>query len=104
MSSSGLDAIERIESQPEKVFTPPSPLQNSIGFQELTTGHVYYFPAGIGHTIGSDYILAGTMNIGLTNVFVDLIPLTNANGPAVSQVITEGNVSVDYDFKLGAIF
>jgi hypothetical protein len=44
------------------------------------------------------------MDTGLTNVFVGLILLTNANGPAVSQVITEGNVSLDYDFKLGAMF
>jgi hypothetical protein len=70
----------------ENIFTPPSIVKNSIGFQNLSGGST----------------LKGSMNIGLTNVVVTSrhgapTPLTSANAAIVGKVVTNGNnVNVEY--------
>jgi hypothetical protein len=96
----------------ENVFAPQSTLMNSIGFQTLPEGFTQN-----GVTFGSQFTLRGTMNIGLTNVFIkpenkswDL--LTSANAAMLGPVCTNGedigpvgkvcanasNVNIQYNF------
>jgi hypothetical protein len=96
-----------VNLQIENVFTPQSTVDNSIGFQTLPAGFTYDFPAGTSHTLAANYTLTGNMNIGLTNVIVELpngtaTPLTSANAAAVGQVTTnDNNVNVSYSFVPG---
>ena len=63
----------------ENIFTPPSILQNSIGFQTVNGAP-----------------LTGSMNIGLTNIMLTssngtATPLTNANAATDGKVTTNGS-------------
>jgi hypothetical protein len=80
----------------ENLFTPPSAVQNSIGFQIL--------PPGSKKCNTSSYTLTGKMSINLTNVFIKMPDgtfqlLTSQNAWTLGQVSTNGsNVNVNYGF------
>jgi hypothetical protein len=80
----------------ENLLTPPSIVENSIGFQTLPSG----FP-------NAGYTLQGRMNISLTNVFVKSPAgayslLKGADTTIVGKVVTNGdNIGVSYDFRAG---
>ena len=89
----------------ENVFTPQSIVQNSIGFQRLPAGFSYDFPAGITHTLATDFTFTGTMNIGLTNVFINddgiWLPLLSFDALGVGKIGTNGdNVNITYRIGL----
>jgi uncharacterized protein (TIGR03437 family) len=69
----------------ENIFTPPSILQNSIGFQTVNGAP-----------------LTGSMNIGLTNIMLTsangtATPLTNANASTEGNLITNGSqINITY--------
>jgi hypothetical protein len=96
-----------VNLQIENLFTPPSVIDNSIGFQTLPAGFTYDFPVGVSHTLAANYTLTGNMNIALTNVLVEqpngsMTPLTSANAASVGQVTTNGNnVDLSYTFVPG---
>jgi hypothetical protein len=87
----------------ENLFTPASIVENSIGFQILPAGYPITLPDGSTMTLPADYTLTGSMNIGLTNVWVTLPDgrvkaLTSANADAVGKLETNGdNVNLDID-------
>ena len=94
----------------ENVFTPQSTVLNSIGFQTLPACvstpppcFSYEFPVGTQNTFPTDYKLTGTMDIDLTNVFVQLPDgrvkaLTDANAESLGKLKTSGdNVKLDID-------
>jgi hypothetical protein len=85
------------------VFTPPSTVANSIGFQILPPGFTFFtqtFPDG--------YVLAGNMNVSLTNVMLKMPDetttlLTSANAWTLGKVWPNGdNVNVVYDSDIFA--
>jgi hypothetical protein len=101
----------------ENVFAPKSTLMNSIGFQTLPTGFTQN-----GVTFGSQFTLTGTMNIGLTNVFIkppneNWQLLTSGNAATLGPLCTNGddiapvgtvcanatNVNIQYSFDPGAL-
>jgi hypothetical protein len=89
----------------ENLFSPASVVANSIGFVTLLGGYTNttVFP---NETFPSDYTLTGSMNIGFTNVFLEMptgmwLPLTGADaaGP-VAKIGTHGdNVKITYRFR-----
>jgi hypothetical protein len=85
----------------ENVFTPPSIAGNSIGFQSLPAGYTFGSPL---QSFPTGYTLAGSMNIGLTNVLIKLpdgiwVPLVNITAGSIGKVRTNGqNVNVNYRF------
>jgi hypothetical protein len=85
----------------ENLFSPQSVIKNSIGFETIPAGFIAnatdktsIFP--------TDYILTGTMNVELTNVWIKLpfglaLPLTNSfTGDWLGKITTNGNVNVKY--------
>lgn len=88
----------------ENLCTPTSVVSNSIGFLTTSTNFTYEYPAGVTNTFTNAYTFTGSMNIGLTNVIVQLtngtlVPLTSANAASVGMLMTSGtNVMVTYDF------
>lgn len=90
----------------ENVFMPQSLLSNPIGFDTLPAGFTYEYPAGVTHTLASDYTMTGTMNIGLTNVFVQepngiWLPLLDFDAGFLGKITTSGpNVTVKYRLGL----
>jgi hypothetical protein len=91
----------------ENVFTPQSILDSAIGFETLPPGFMYTFPAGVVDTIPAQgFTLTGTININLTNVFVELapelwVPLLGFDAFSVGKVVTNGqNVNVNYGLKI----
>ncbi len=90
----------------ENVFTPPSTLQNSIGFQNLPDG--YKLPPGcVPMTTGCQSFpngstLTGSMNVSLMNFFVvegsTATALTSGNAESLGQITTNGDdVNVTYN-------
>ena len=86
----------------QNLSTPPSVVENSIGFQTLPPGFTdgpQTFPTG--------YTLTGTMNIGLSNVTATLpngtvSVLNGANVAAVGQIGTNGGpINVQYSLLSG---
>ena len=85
----------------ENVFTPASIVQNSIGFQNLPSTYTFGDPL---QTFPGGYTLAGSMKIGLTNVFIKLpygiwLPLIGLDALPVGKLKTNGN-DVDVSYKL----
>jgi hypothetical protein len=87
----------------ENVFTPASKVENSIGFQTLPAGYTFF-----DQSFSSDYTLAGSMNINLTNVFVTTpnnfpVTLTDQNTAVIGGVATNpatgSSVNVQYKFS-----
>ena len=82
----------------DNLWSPPSVVQNSIGFQTLPAG----FTAG-SQTFPTAYTLTGTMNINLSNVMVTSpsgarSTLTSTNAAAVGKIGTNGaNIGLHYD-------
>ena len=81
----------------ENLSTPPSVVQNSIGFQTLPAGFVdgsQTFPAA--------YTMTGVMNIGFSNIMVNLpsgaeTALSGANAATVGKIGTNGGpVNLSY--------
>jgi len=78
-------------------------VSNSIGFDTLLAGYTNPNPPQI---FKSDYTLKGSMNIGLTNVFIKSslgiwLPLTSGDAMLVGDVGTNGsNVDVNYSLAL----
>jgi hypothetical protein len=74
-----------------------------IGFLTLPAGFTYEFPKGTTNTF-TNGMLTGTMNIGLTNVILQLpdgtiTPLTSANAVGTGMIATSSNnVNVNYGF------
>ncbi len=91
----------------ENLCSPVSTLSNSIGFLTVATNFEYEFPAGTNNFFTNGYTFTGAMNIGLTNVILQLadgtlVPLTSTNAAAVGLVLTNGdNVQVNYGFIPG---
>ncbi|HEY5380658.1 MAG TPA: hypothetical protein VIJ65_00250 [Acidobacteriaceae bacterium] len=86
----------------ENVFSPPSTVENSIGFQTLPAGYTFF-----DQSFPDEYVLPGSMNINLTNVFVTApnrlpVPLTSRNTAAIGGVVTNSadgsSVNVNYKF------
>jgi hypothetical protein len=86
----------------ENVISPPSKVNNSIGFQTLPAGYTFF-----DQTFSSDYMLPGSININLSNVFVtqpNRLPvlLTDQNSAVIGGVaINSGSgssVNVEYKF------
>jgi hypothetical protein len=91
----------------ENVFSPPSVVNNSIGFQTLPAGYTFF-----DQSFSSDYVLPGNININLTNVFVtqpNKLPvlLTDHNSAVIGGVATnsaaESSVNVEYKFDPAAL-
>ena len=85
----------------ENLFSPQSVIKNSIGFETIPAG----FIANATDTTSifpKDYILTGTMNVELTNVWIKLpfglaLPLTNSfTADWLGKITTNGNVNVKY--------
>ncbi len=82
----------------QNLSTPPSIVENSIGFQTLPPG----FTQGA-QTFPNGYTLTGSMNIGLSNVMVTLpngtvTALTSATAATVGKIGTNGDhVNIHYD-------
>jgi hypothetical protein len=82
----------------ENLFTPVSIVDNSIGFQTLPPDFTQD-----GQTFPDGRTLTGSMNIGLTNIWITLPDgrvkaLTNANADRVGKIETNGdNVNIDID-------
>jgi hypothetical protein len=87
----------------ENVFTPPSIVENSIGFQTLPAGYTFGSPS---QSFPNGYTLAGSMNIGVTNVLIKLpdgiwVPLVGFDAASIGKVETNGdNVNVKYGLRL----
>ena len=91
----------------ENLFTPPSTVASSIGFQILPAGYTFGIPL---QTFTSNYTLAGSMKINLTNVILkmpngNLTPLTAATAGVAGfgdiQTIPN-NLNIRYDFSPAA--
>jgi hypothetical protein len=86
----------------ENLCTPASIQPNSIGFLNILTNFTYDFPSNIVNTVTNEFTLAGSMNIGLTNVIIQstngtVNPLTSANAVAVGHFIMNGtNINLTY--------
>ena len=86
----------------ENLCTPASIQPNPIGFLNILTNFTYDFPSNIVNTVTNEFTLAGTMNIGLTNVIIQstngtVNPLTSANAVAVGNFIMNGtNINLTY--------
>jgi hypothetical protein len=81
----------------ENLFTPPSLVGNSIGFQTLPPG----YEQGDGQKFPDGLTLGGEMQVGLTNVFLRhheaWVPLTRGTARSPGKVSTNGkNVDVIY--------
>jgi hypothetical protein len=81
----------------ENLFSPPSILPNSIGFQNVPDNY-----AGDGQP---GFTLTGAMKIGFTNVFVKLpdgilAPLLDFDAVPIGKITTNGNVNVTHDLGL----
>lgn len=86
----------------ENVFSPASKVNNSIGFQTLPAGYTFF-----DQTFSSDYILTGSINVNLTNVFATQpnglpVLLTGQNTSVIGGIGTnsgpESSVNVQYKF------
>jgi hypothetical protein len=86
----------------ENVFSPASLANSSIGFQTLPAGYTFF-----DQSFSSDYVLPGSMNINLTNVFVTApgkfpVPITSGNTAAIGGIATNSadgsTVNVKYKF------
>jgi len=80
----------------ENLLTPAPTVGSLIGFQTVPNGFTYEFPPGTTNTFTNAYTFTGSINIGLTNVIVQLPdgtvrPLTSANVAAAGSVATSGN-------------
>jgi hypothetical protein len=92
----------------ENLFTPPSTVASSIGFQILPGGYTFGIPV---QTFTSNYTLTGSMKINLTNVILkmphgNLTPLTAANAAAAGfgNINTNpDNLNIHYDFAPSAL-
>jgi hypothetical protein len=77
----------------ENLFSPPSAVCSSIGFQTLPPGYVSYTGQNGGFTLG------GNMTINLTNVIVvgatGLKPISTANSCMPGQIWINGNATVN---------
>jgi uncharacterized repeat protein (TIGR03803 family) len=88
----------------ENLLTPAPILGSWVGFQTVSNGFTYEFPPGTTNTFTNAYTFTGSINIGLTNVIVQLpdgtvSPLTSANVAAAGSVATSGNnARVKYAF------
>jgi uncharacterized repeat protein (TIGR03803 family) len=88
----------------ENLLTPAPILGSWVGFQTVSNGFTYVFPPGTTNTFTNAYTFTGSINIGLTNVMVQLpdgtvSPLTSANVAAAGSVATSGNnARVKYAF------
>ena len=91
----------------ENVFSPPSKVENSIGFQTLPAGYTFF-----NQVFSSEYTLTGSMNINLTNVFVTApnrfpVLLTDQNTAVIGGVATNpatgSSVNVKYKFDPAAL-
>ncbi len=93
----------------ENLYSPQSIIKNSIGFETLPAGYiangtdtVSYFP--------TDYTLKGSMNIGLTNVWIKspagiVLPLLNPVDAAwFGNVSINGDVNVKYSLGITPLF
>jgi hypothetical protein len=87
----------------DNLVTPPSIVENSIGFQTLPPG----FTQGA-QTFPTGYTLTGSMNIDLSNVMLTSangspIPLASSNAAAVGKIGTNGDhVNPHYDLLTAA--
>jgi hypothetical protein len=85
----------------ENLFSPVSIVDNSIGFETLPAGYTQD-----GQTFLKKYTLKGSMNVGLTNVFLKLddgfwLPLTRLDADTIGKVETRGHdVHVTYRIEL----
>ena len=112
-----LTRLSSVSLNIENVFAPKSKLMNSIGFQTLEAGFTQN-----GVTFNPRFTLQGTMNIGLTNVFIKPTDgnwqlLTGANATALGPICTNGddiapvgavctnatNVNINYSFDPAAL-
>jgi hypothetical protein len=88
----------------ENLFSPQSTVANSIGFGILEAGYTSVTALGTQY-FASNYTLTGSMDIGLTNVFIKAppeiwLPLTSADALLVGKINTSGNVNIKYSFGL----
>jgi hypothetical protein len=88
----------------ENLCAPASIVSNSIGFQTVPKNFTYEFPAGTTNTFTNSYTFTGVMNVGLTNVILQLpdgtvAPLTSANAKGAGMLITNGDsIQITYGF------
>jgi uncharacterized repeat protein (TIGR03803 family) len=88
----------------ENLLTPAPLVENLVGFQIVGTNFAYEFPPGTTNSFTNGYTFTGSMNLGLTNVIVQMPdgamrPLTSALAAGSNGVMTSGNnVRVNYDF------
>jgi hypothetical protein len=98
-----LMATSELNLNIENVFTPASIVGNSIGFQNLPSTYTFGSPL---QTFPDGYTLAGSMKIGLTNVFIKLpegiwLPLLGFDALPVGKLNPNGDdVEVNYGFEL----
>jgi hypothetical protein len=83
----------------ENLFSPVSQIGNSIGFQNVPAGYPNTPP------ITGKFTLQGSMNIGLTNVFIRVspflwLPLTSADAVPVGKIGTNGSVNIKYNLGI----
>ena len=88
----------------ENLFSPQSVVANSIGFGILDAGYTSITKLGTQY-FPSDYTLTGSMNIGLTNVFIKAppgiwLPLISADAMLAGKIGTSGDVNIKYSLGL----
>jgi hypothetical protein len=103
--SLNLSAASTLNLYIQNVFSPPSTVKNSIGFDIL--GKDYTFPTGCvpgssGCQSYNHFTLKGSMNVSLENVFIvngsTATALTELNAPSLGKVVRHGgDVSVTYN-------
>jgi hypothetical protein len=86
----------------ENLYSPPSLVSNSFGFDTLIAPYVNQAPNGRLQILTSDYQLKGTMNIRLKNVMLETkpgvwVPLTDGPfSPGLGQIVAHGNVNFTF--------
>jgi hypothetical protein len=87
----------------ENVFSPPSIVNSSIGFQTLPAGFTFF-----DQSFPDEYVLPGSININLTNLFATApgrlpVPITSQNTAAIGGIAINSadgsTVNVNYKFS-----